>query len=135
VGYTHYWTRKQDEIPLPLWQEFVRRFKPIMEGRLTAGKVNEFVIDDNEVLIQATYETFHIARIERPKFDREHFSFCKTALHPYDKLVVAALILLATITKDDPCAFTWSSDGKTEAHTEALPLTGLTETEAVLARS
>lgn len=133
MGYTHYWTRKQDEIPLPLWREFVRRFKPIVEARLSACKVNEFVADDDEVLIQATYETFHIGRVERPRFE-EHFSFCKTALHPYDQLVVAGLILLATITKDDPCAFTWSSDGGSKAHVDALPITGVPEAGAVLAR-
>lgn len=133
MGYTHYWTRKQAEIPLDKWLTFVERLVPILKEH--AGLIEDLKIDHDVVFFNGACETFVLERNEAPKSygDGGWFSFCKTRQDEYDKLVVAALILCASALKGDPVGFTWSSDGGPGDHAEGLALTGLRVRDAVLA--
>lgn len=72
-----------------------------------------------------SYETFHVARVptgRSPRWPDEQgcfFGFCKTQYRPYDKVVVAALCLLDTVTGGQ---FDPSSDGDPEEWQEGLEL-------------
>lgn len=105
------------------------------DGVLTDIEVTDDAVVFNGVGPNA-HEPFVVERVaERPSFlSGEHFAFCKTAAKPYDAYVVAALILLATLTKDDPCGFSWTSDGEEDDHAEGLAMTGL-GARAVMASS
>lgn len=126
MGYTHYFSRQKSEIPQELWDYFTNKLKPIL-------KAHSDILTDVEVTRERVFfngvpdhETLVIERVATERsWSNEFFAFCKTACKPYDKVVVAALILLATITRDDPCQFTWSSDGGPGDHEEGLALTGL----------
>ena len=135
MGYTHYWTRKEDEIPLTKWKKFIRRFGPIVKAHKAI--LQDIELTDEMVFFNGAHETFVVERIACPKewLNGKHFSFCKTAAKDYDPVVVAGLILLATILKGDPVGFSWSSDGRRNEHDNGLALTGLTREEAVGATS
>jgi hypothetical protein len=124
MGFTHYWTRRQDEIPLPLWQEFTSRLRSILDAR--SDLLSDVEVTDEVVFFNGCHETFVVERVTGSRFE-----LCKTAQKPYDPVVVAALVLLATITKDDPCGFSWSSDGRADEHEEGVKLSGLEKHEAV----
>ena len=127
MGYTHYWTRQQDTIPQDLWDKFVRKVTPIIEDHKSL--LSDIEIGPERVFFNGGHETLVLARVEPPKdyLDGEHFSFCKTARKPYDKVVVACLILLTSITDGDPVSFSWSSDGEETDQAEGLALTGLSK--------
>jgi hypothetical protein len=88
----------------------------------TDGKipVYKFLATDKDLLIEGGYETFLLRRILYPS----DWSFCKTEHRPYDALVVAALITLENICKDDPVGFSWSSDGDERDHQQGRELAG-----------
>lgn len=58
------------------------------------------------------YETFSLSR------KRKDFNFCKTQYRPYDKVVVAILML----AEEHFDGFSWSSDGNAEDHKEGKEL-------------
>lgn len=112
MGYTHYWT------PVPLAKgeikKVVKDLKAVIKatdvpladgmGEIPAG----WQIDDTHVNFNGygseAHETFHIA------WDATAWSFCKTARKPYDKVVVACLMII----DKHVAAFSWSSDGDDE---------------------
>ena len=114
MGYTHYWTRTQKEIPQEKWDAAIDMIRPIIEKhRILLRDVD---VTESEIFFNGTCETFYMQRIEEPREwmaaeDCPFFSFCKTRHDPYDKVVVACLVILATVLRDDPCGFSWSSDG------------------------
>lgn len=109
MGYTHYWNHTPrcedaewtvvctivrnilDITHVPLQYEYDTPKPPVVDGM---GIRFNGVGDDG-------HETFF--------FDREDsgFNFCKTAMKPYDEVVVAVLIALA---RNYP-GFSWTSDG------------------------
>lgn len=145
MGYTHYMSRRLDEIPLPLWHRFREEFMRIVEEHAVlvsddaeaeapaqeTGKtpLSDFRFDDDLLRFDGECETLVIWRIEHAKSfgtkPPEHFSFCKTNRYPYDSIVVAALILLTHICDGEPVGFHWRSDGKKHEHAEGRALTGL----------
>lgn len=138
MGYTHYHTRKLDEIPPTIWQAFTVALRPLLALGERDGVLTDLEVTDDAVVFNGVgplaHETFVVERVaeRRSHLSGEHFAFCKTSAKPYDAYVVAALILLATLTKDDPCGFSWSSDGETDDHADGLAMTGFGE-RAVMA--
>lgn len=142
MGYTHKWNRKQAEIPKTIWDRFIAKFTDLLEKN-PPTILTDLIVDGDQVFFNGSYETFSLDRVMTPRKrfgddeDYRFFTFCKTAHEPYDKFVLAALILLATEVGDDDCGFWWSSDGRQEdgEHDDGLALTGLTWDEAVGART
>jgi len=109
MGYTHYWHRKAD---LSVgWDDFLSDFKKVFKNLPKDLKIagefgeGEPVFNNNRVSFngegELSHESFSLPRIytidekrySNPDPDGFHFSFCKTAMMPYDLLVMATLIL------------------------------------------
>ena len=99
MGYTHYWTREQNEIPPRLWKKYTKRLIPILEHYPD-------LLSDVEVSDEVVF------------FDGCHETYADTPMDFAD----ATLVLLATITWGDPCGFSWSSDGSEAEHSEGITL-------------
>lgn len=96
MGYTHYWTIKEELTPAR-FREWTDGVKIIVETAIEAGipvgngfgvdapAIDEYLVALNGVG-EGGHETFGIA------FDDLGFDFCKTAQKPYDAVVTASLI-------------------------------------------
>ena len=122
IGYTHYW-KKTEELPQDVWEEdFIPQASQIMKDSGVElgdnfGKVDSKPVITPDVLsfngiTPDDYETFSLSR------KKEDFNFCKTQHRPYDKVIVAILMLA------EQCfdGFSWSSDGDAEDHKEGKEL-------------
>ena len=126
MGFTHYWSRGQAEIPLDLWQQALAKIRPIVAQN--KALLSDIEVSDERIFFNGCYETFHVERVLSP----EAFTFCKTAQKPYDPVVVACLVILATTLKGDDCGFAWSSDGRwPKEHATGLELSGIPLADAV----
>jgi hypothetical protein len=113
MGYTHYWTIK-DELTPAQFKEWSDGVKVIIETAIEAGiplgnglgedapEIAENLVAFNGVGA-GSHETFSIA------MDDSGFDFCKTAEKPYDAVVTASLIHAKKIFGD---AIDISSDGR-----------------------
>jgi hypothetical protein len=124
MGYTHYWGREKPEIPQLLWGKFTTRLQPILDAH--SDILTDVEVTGDRVFFNGVpaHETFVLDRTFASPYEGAPFgfAFCKTASKPYDKIVVAALVLLATITKGFPVGFHWSSDGGPSDHAEGIAL-------------
>lgn len=122
MGYTHYF-KKTEELPQDVWEEsFIPEAAQIMKESGVALGDNFGNVDSKPVITQDVlsfngispddYETFSLSR------KREDFNFCKTQYRPYDKVVVAILML----AEEHFDGFSWSSDGNAEDHKEGKEL-------------
>lgn len=103
MGYTHYWRLKQTRKTIP--QPALDIIKEIVEdecaGYLQRGMHNTHppLVTQTEVLFNGCsgqdYETFHFS------IRQKGFACCKTAERPYDKAVMAVLIVLQHYLGDD----------------------------------
>ena len=96
MGYTHYWTIKQELTPTQ-FKEWSEGIKAIVETAIEAGialgnglgfdepNIEETLVAFNGVG-EGGHETFGI------RLGDEGFDFCKTAEKPYDAVVTASLI-------------------------------------------
>jgi hypothetical protein len=112
VGYTHYWTIKQEITPAQ-FKEWTEGVKVIVETAIEAGiplgnglgfdapNIDETLVALNGVGAGG-HETFGI------RLGDEGFDFCKTAEKPYDAVVTASLIHAKKIFGD---AIEIKSDG------------------------
>jgi hypothetical protein len=137
MGYTHYWHRKQAEIPLDLWQLAVKKIAAVVEAGSSRAEV--VVMSDEALMLDGTCESFYLQRCykHRPHETREFReafgmrSFCKTSHGAYDPIVVACLVIFAGILKGHEVGFTWSSDGTWPgAHVAGLELAGISIADA-----
>lgn len=108
MGYTHY-IRRMPKLDRDIWKNFANDVKKILNNSdvpLTYIKkdndVNGFEVTNNLINFNGkgddAHETFYLKRSrKREEFDDSNsslvFDFCKTAEKPYDKYVVACLIL------------------------------------------
>ena len=112
MGYTHYWTIKQEITPAQ-FKEWTEGVKVIVETAIEAGiplgnglgfdapNIDETLVALNGVGAGG-HETFGI------RLGDEGFDFCKTAEKPYDAVVTASLIHAKKIFGD---AIEIKSDG------------------------
>ncbi len=117
MGYTHYWNQKRDVAEnewdciktgyhhmhalLPLSKQ-----GPILRGWDGNGmpEVNDNIIAFNgDASVGHDHETFRITRLME-----DDFTFCKTAIKPYD---LAVMVMLLIVSECAPGAFDISSDG------------------------
>ena len=111
MGYTHYFettTPASDKV----WNEFTDTVKKIIKnfaGKIAGGEgtgtpeiTNDLVYLNGCESLSEDHETFLIERGKRGYWD-----FCKTAMKPYDAVVVAILMEGARLE-----ILTWSSDGE-----------------------
>lgn len=141
MGYTHYWRRDEAEIPQELWDEAISKIRPIVAEH--SKLLSDVEITEDVIFFNGGHETFFVQRIfEHPEWVTQgyrdsagFFRFCKTARKPYDKVVVACLVVLATVLRDAEVGFRWSSDGETGDHAEGLRISGVPEALAVGAQS
>lgn len=121
MGYTHYWKAAEDfsinEKAVKALTKLCRKGKA--EGVIEKDGFPRFVSGDSSCSYvsfngvgEDSYETFRVVS----SFKGE--DFCKTARRPYDKYVVAALIILESFCQ----GFSWSSDGNEEDFQEAKEL-------------
>lgn len=131
MGYTHYWTIKQD-LDTPddngniKWHQFVKEAKQILEkfelthpATLANGlgdKLGDYICDTDKGIIfngyqDLSHETFLFTH------EQVEFEFCKTAQKPYDIAVTAILLLAKDLfggsvsLKSDGYVYEWE-DGK-----------------------
>jgi hypothetical protein len=127
MGYTHYWN-KIKELPQNKWGQFESKVAElIFEGGsegVISGESGDDEIRFNGVGKEA-YETFLFTRVESDEGfvqkdkDGKYFNFCKTARRPYDKFVVAVLLLAKEYFGDQ---ISLSSDGVDEELREGIEL-------------
>jgi len=120
MGYTHYWDTS--DLDADVWKnEFVPGVMAIiaksdvpLAGAMGEG---EPTISDTEIALNGKspddYESFVLA------LPRKAYGFTKTQYRPYDKVVVAILMLAKQCFGD---AFSWSSDGDASDHAEGASL-------------
>ena len=112
MGYTHYWTIKE-ELPREKFIEWAEGVKAIVETAIEGGiRIGNGLGEDASELSDSLiafngvgnggHETFAIS------FDDNGFDFCKTAEKPYDLAVTASLIHFKRIFGD---AVELKSDG------------------------
>ena len=108
MGYTHYW--KHNGFTDTEWEQLQVGAREILDNTdvSLAGGLGEGSpeITDNSIWLNGVgtdgYETFRLTK------DSTTFDFCKTAMKPYDKIVVDILKLARDINK----SFTPTSDGE-----------------------
>lgn len=114
MGYTHYWTPK-DDVTDEQWKSFTTDVRRVIKYGMNnsipvAWEYDELdrppEITDTLVRFNGVdddgHETFYFER-------SGSWAFCKTACKPYDTLVVACLILA-----ENHFGLQWSSDGRDE---------------------
>jgi len=116
MGYTHYW-KIHEEIPL-------QSFKKIQSAAIAFAELSDtyLTISVNthplhlklviEGMFSDSHETFYLTP------NKNNFNFCKTAMKPYDEVVVATLNYAGTFD-----FFEWWSDGDKEDHQKGINLT------------
>lgn len=122
MGYTHYWYQKRSLTDLE-WSEICANAKKIFknnknllangEGKAgTNPQIEEDFISFNGIEGDSHESCFLTKGLEFPKWQEkrnESFHFCKTALKPYDSVVVEFLKMVRNVTND---AFRLESDGE-----------------------
>ena len=131
MGYTHYWTPERTLTEIE-WAQVCRDFQHLFNEAQSYGggyvalssegdygklpTISSEAITFNGVDLglhgDQSHEPFQITR------ERSEWAFCKTASKPYDKVVVAALIYLASITQ----SHTPTSDGESSDWMDGLRL-------------
>lgn len=115
MGYTHYFEllKKPEDAKVKLFNEFVAKAIELSTVPICNGYGNEGTeaeINDEVVIFNGcgddSYETFVI------DYENIEWGFCKTAMKPYDEVVVACLYGASQIFGED--GFKWSSDGNGE---------------------
>jgi len=106
MGYTHYWRKgtnnDQEQYSAALDEVFKMLRKSPVPLTIEVRKGGDIFFNGAE---GDDYETFYLpADIT----DLEEFAFCKTALRPYDTIVVAALCVIDTLA---PGVLDITSDG------------------------
>jgi hypothetical protein len=120
MGYTHYWDKGQG-FTQGQWEKLTActAFLLINSDTPVSFEYNEdrpVQIDNERIRFNGIEEDGHETFI----LDRENlFAFCKTAMKPYDKLVVAILHLAELIA---PGSLNFSSDGDDEDLAEGIAL-------------
>jgi hypothetical protein len=121
MGYTHYWDQASN-ITDEQWEKFsnfVRKAIELSSPQIVGGhgeagtepEVSDELVSFNG-LGDYSHETFYVSR-KNPEW-----SFCKTAMKPYDGLVVACLVA----GKEIGVFSGWSSDGERHEHNEGYDL-------------
>lgn len=78
----------------------------------------DLTVSGESIFFNGDYETFYVQRTAGLDF-----GFCKTARKPYDRYVVACLLILADEIED----FNWSSDGIfPNEHMQGIEIAGFT---------
>ena len=103
MGYTHYW-RTSQEISPGTWEKICTRV--IAAREYLEAPLGQWEITKDDICLNGEgedgHETFYFTRVG------DGFGFCKTARKKYDKLVVAALLLIEFTTEG---SIRISSDG------------------------
>ena len=139
MGYTHYWYQPVGtEIPADAWTKIAADARKLVESAPclllheydepgTTPEITGSVIWFNGAGGEG-HETFVLERTPSGRiYDGRHFSFCKTARKPYDRVVIA---ILACAAEHAPDHIQVSSDGTRD---EWQP--GLDWASAVLGRA
>lgn len=126
MGYTHYWDNTDKAISKETRHEFLTHFNAMMDICPDTVEVN--VLEEERLYfngIEARGEDhdtacFYFDGVARGygTGKEKYWSFCKTARKPYDKFVVACLILAEELGIIEG----WSSDGDDEDHIEGREL-------------
>ena len=104
MGYTHYWTIFQEEIPQDIWRSFASDFIKILPqfmDKLDHETDQKFDINGNHIIFNGIGEEGHetFSMNTKNKMEESHtgnieyFDFCKTARKEYDIAVCCALII------------------------------------------
>jgi hypothetical protein len=104
MGYTHYWTIFQNEIPQDIWRSFASDFIKILPqfmDKLDHETDQKFDITGNHIIFNGIGEQGHetFSMNTKNKMEESHtgnieyFDFCKTARKEYDIAVCCALII------------------------------------------
>ena len=131
MGYTHYWTTRENAFMPHLWTAAVDDCAEVIALAIEAGielagwdgngapVANGVEIGFNGKGDEA-YESFVVSRQSEKRAGRDFaFSFCKTARKPYDVAVTACLVVLKRHLGD---SFRVSSDGDVSDWTAGLEL-------------
>jgi hypothetical protein len=111
MGYTHYWTNSKNSTPSDARSKFTLAFNLLREH-------SPDILGD--VVITKDYIEFNGIDSDQHETMVIDFTgggnlvFCKTARKPYDKFVVACLVLADMMGIIDE----WSSDGESDDHKE-----------------
>jgi hypothetical protein len=113
MGYTHYFDTNE-KITKEKWDNFTSAVKKLVDGcTLIQKEYNDSkkpVVNSKEVRFNGIgedgHETFYITRISKiPDWQSDRggkvFNFCKTARKPYDRYVVATLLLAHLYLADE----------------------------------
>ena len=122
MGYTHYWTIFQEEIPQDIWRSFASDFIKILPqfmDKLDHETDQKFDINGNHIIFNGIGEEGHetFSMNTKNKMEESHtgnieyFDFCKTARKEYDIAVCCALIIAKKYFGD---IINVSSDGSDE---------------------
>jgi hypothetical protein len=119
MGYTHYW--KSENKAASITKATQKSLLAVCEHGVAAGILyNQITIDKNVVWFEGEgengYETFGVRLVD--SLGATGFDFCKTGRRPYDRYVVACLMILEANVK----GFSWSSGGDEEDFQEAKEL-------------
>jgi len=120
MGYTHYWNN--EKFTKKQWLEVIERGKKI----LSCATVIPLQFDyDDPKPVELSKDCIRFNGVEEDGHEtflvdpfKTDFEFCKTALKPYDTVVVAFLIMLNDVNPE----FEWSSDGDDEDHEQGRKL-------------
>lgn len=119
MGYTHYWDH--DNFTDSEWDQVKTLAPKIIAAsdvpvQFECDDDAPYALDDEVLRFNGVdddgHETFYFNRYGTD------FRFCKTAMKPYDEIVVAMLIMMTHIKP----SFSWSSDGDSEDHEDGQDL-------------
>jgi hypothetical protein len=113
MGYTHYW-HVADDVSGDAWtkfRDFTEKAADLTPATIVWDESNtngyqDVISFNGDESKGEDHETFHVNRTH------SGFDFCKTALKPYDELVVACCIAGKALG----VFASWSSDGSPEEH-------------------
>ena len=120
MGYTHYWSHDK-AIEDDVWNKIAK--EAMVVARKSSARI-QYEYDDESLpcfdsqqvrfngVDDEGHETFQLTP------DPISFAFCKTAVKPYDTIVVAILI----IAKHHCPSFSWRSDGEPQEMQDSLDL-------------
>lgn len=111
MGYTHYWTQKRPATPAE-WKNITISFRQLIQDtkppiQYEYDTAKPVLINKDHIRFNGIgddgHETMHVVRGVRA------FNFCKTARKPYDRWVVALLLIM---DREAPGCWEISSDGE-----------------------
>lgn len=110
MGYTHYWTGKRAATEQE-WDEITAIFKKLMKAtklpiQYERDEPQKPEVSKTKIWFNGIDDDGHETFCLRP--NELSFKFCKTARKPYDRTVIACLIIAHNIA---PAAWDISSDG------------------------